>query len=383
MSRTDAMKVLFVHEYSDNVAGQEVSLMDRLEGLTSRGISCEVLLPGGGEFADRLTQQGVPVRTAPLHRIESRRRPLPFLGTVAAVTWHLAAGRFDLVHCSGVYPHQYALPAARLLGKPTVVHINTSAYTRYCYNSNRLRQASMAITVSEKVRATVLEHADVRPWRVVTLYDGIQQQRLDEPFDRGALRADLGIPDGHKVVGQLASLIPRKGFDTFVEAAGLVAASHPDVTFLIMGRGEDPDYEEGLHRRVEELGLAERTRFVGFKPSYARYIDLLDVSVLASRAEGLPRILVESQMLGKPVIGTAIDGIVEAITPGENGLLVPPDDPSALAWAMGNLVSDEALAQRLGTNARHSARHRFTIPRAAEELEGLYVRVLAGKIKQP
>ena len=371
------MKVLFVHEYSDNVAGQEVSLMDRLEGLGARGIDCEVLLPGEGEFADRLRQADVPVRTARLNRVESRRQPLPYVGTVATVTRHLAAGRFDLVHCSGVYPHQYCLPAARLLGRPSVVHINTSAYTRYCYHSNLLRMADLAITVSEKVRATLLEHADVRPWRVVTLYDGIQQKRLDETFDREALRAELKIPRDHQVVGQLASLIPRKGFDIFIEAAGHVAALHPKVTFLIMGRGEDPDYEAALHHRVNELGLGPRTRFVGFKTNYAVYIDLLDISVLASRAEGLPRILVESQMLGKPVVGTAIDGIVEAVNPGETGLLVPPDDPSALARAVGNLLSDDKMASRIGANARQYARARFTIPRAAQELEALYRKVLA------
>jgi len=358
------------------VAGQEVSLLDRLEGLSQRGIACEVLLPGEGEFADRLRDQGVPVRKAALNRVESRRRPLPYMGTVAAVTRHLAAGRFDLVHCSGLYPHQYCLPAARLLGKPTVVHINTSAYTRYCYNSNLLGRADLAVTVSDKVRAVVLEHADVRPEKVVTLYDGIQTGRLDADFDREALRDELGIPEGHRVVGQLASLIPRKGFDTFIEAAGLMAPRHPDVTFLIMGRGEDPDYAESLHRRVEELGLAERTRFVGFKREYARYIDLLDISVLASRAEGLPRILVESQMLGKPVAGTAIDGIVEAVIPGETGLLVPPEDPSALARAVGVMLIDGFLSRRIGKSAREMSRARFTIPRAAEELEGLYRRVL-------
>lgn len=372
------MKILFVHEYGDNVAGQEVSLLDRLDGLTGRGIHCEVLLPEGGEFEQRLQEQGVPVRIQPLHRVENRRRPLPYLRTVLAVARELRQGRFDLVHCSGVYPHQYCLPAARMLGKPTVVHINTSAYTHYCYHSNLLPMASRAVTVSDKVRLQVLEHSSIAPDRVSTIYDGIHQGRLEcSDEERAALRQELDIPDGHQVVGQLASLIPRKGFDTFVEAAGLVAQRFEDVTFLIMGRGEDEGYEQSLHQRVAELGLEERTRFVGFKRRYAPYIGLLDVSVLASRAEGLPRILVESQMMGRAVIGTAIDGILEAVTPGETGLLVPTDDPGALARAMQSILEDPALAARLGANARQHSRATFTIPRAAAELEAIYAELVA------
>ena len=74
------------------------------------------------------------------------------------------------------------MPAARLLGKPTVVHINTSTYTRYCYNSNFLKRADLAITVSDKVREGVLEHADVKPERVVTVYDGIQTEKSRQRF---------------------------------------------------------------------------------------------------------------------------------------------------------------------------------------------------------
>jgi glycosyltransferase involved in cell wall biosynthesis len=329
------MKVLFVHAYDDNIAGQEVSLVDRLGALREAGVTCEILLPGTGVFYQQLVGMGYRVHLFPLERLRSQTRPLSYLRTVTRLALLLLKGRYSVAHCSGAYPHQYVFPAARLARVPTVVHINTGAYTDYCYRSSLIRWADRVICVSKKVRDKVLEMTKMAPNRLRVVYDGVSAARLDEEDkDRDGLRLELGVPAENLLVGQLATVIPRKGFDVLVEAAGRVVPQFERVTFMLMGRTYGDDYEAKLRQRIAEQGIEDQVIFVGFHEAYPRYLDLLDISVLASRAEGLPRILVESQMMGKPVVGTAVDGIAETVRDRETGLLVPSDDPDAMATAI-------------------------------------------------
>lgn len=372
------MKVLFIHGFDDNIAGQEVSLMDRLTALRDLGVTCEVLIPGRGVFCERLEGMGFRVHAFGLHQLEGARDLPAFSLTVARLARLLWSGGFSVAHCSGAYPHQYVYAAARLAGVPTVVHINTGAYTPRCYWANLVPKARKVVCVSEKVRTKVREVTGMSGALVVTVYDGVSAERLDatEPR-REAIRREFGVPQGHRLVGQLATVIPRKGFDLFVEAAGKVAAEVDDVSFFVVGRTYGDAYEETLRRRVDELGLGQRLVFVGFQKAYPRYIDVLDISVLASRAEGLPRILVESQMMGKPVVGTAVDGIAETVRDHDTGLLVPPEDPDALAAAILELLRDPAAAAAMGERARAFSRATFGLKRAGEQLVGVY-RELAG-----
>jgi glycosyltransferase involved in cell wall biosynthesis len=125
------------------------------------------------------------------------------------------------------------------------------------------------------------------------------------------------------------------------------------VTLVVAGDGPE---RAALERRVSELGLAGRVRFLGSVPreTVLRLFGAADASLLPSAWENFPHTVVESLAVGRPVIATAVGGVPEVVRDGENGLLVPSGDPVALADAIGRFFGDDALRTKLSEAAAGS-----------------------------
>jgi glycosyltransferase involved in cell wall biosynthesis len=110
----------------------------------------------------------------------------------------------------------------------------------------------------------------------------------------------------------------------------------------------------------------------------ARALDEARVLVLPSRSEGMGRVILEANLRGRPVVGTAVGGIVDLVEDGRTGLLVPPHDTRALAAALERILSDHGLAERLASPARESARRRVATPEEyADSVRAVVERVTA------
>jgi glycosyltransferase involved in cell wall biosynthesis len=157
---------------------------------------------------------------------------------------------------------------------------------------------------------------------------------------REELRAQLGL-EGNALVfaGRLG---PQKALGTALQAL----ASVPDVTLAIAGDGPE---RGALERQARELRLDERVSFLGSVPreQVLRLFRAAEASVLPSAWENFPHAVVEALAVGCPVIATAVGGVPEVVRDGENGLLVAPGDPAALAAAIARYFADEQLRGRL------------------------------------
>jgi glycosyltransferase involved in cell wall biosynthesis len=190
------------------------------------------------------------------------------------------------------------------------------------------------------------------------------------------VRDEMGIPAGAPLVGKIANFYHGwKGHDTFLAAAALVAEGLPGARFLLVGHNTD---SERMRDAIVRAGVADRVTAAGYRADVPRIISALDVSVNAARAgEGLSGAVRESLAAGLPVVATDVGGNRELVRDGETGLLVPPDDPPALAAAIGKLLSDPELAARLGAAGARLVRESLTVDRMVDETERLYRRVLA------
>ena len=161
---------------------------------------------------------------------------------------------------------------------------------------------------------------------------------------REQLREELEL-EGYVLVfaGRLG---PQKALGVALQAL----AATPNATFVVAGDGPE---RETLERRVGELGLDGRVRFLGSVPRERalRLFRAGDASLLSSAWENFPHTVVESLAVGSPVIATAVGGVPEVVHDGENGLLVAPGDPAALADAIGRFFADDALRTRLSAAA--------------------------------
>ncbi len=166
-------------------------------------------------------------------------------------------------------------------------------------------------------------------------------------------------------------LIPRKGGDVLLDAIARVICTVPDVRVAFAGAGE---FESTLRGQAARLGITGHVAFLGeisrdaIEDAYSQTLLL----AIPSRSEGLPLVLLESQWMGVPVVASAVDGLPDAITDGENGLLVPPEDPEALALAIIRILTDDALRAKLGTCASRRARERFSPAITASAFQDIY-----------
>ena len=134
-----------------------------------------------------------------------------------------------------------------------------------------------------------------------------------------------------------------------------------------------------VRKLAESLGLAGEVHFLGQRRDVPDLLNAMDIFVLPSYSEGLSLALLEAMAAGLPVIATAVGGLPEVVTDGDNGLLIPPRDAAALAGALERLLADPALAQRLGANAREHVREHFSLDRLGREINEIYGELVEKK----
>jgi glycosyltransferase involved in cell wall biosynthesis len=185
---------------------------------------------------------------------------------------------------------------------------------------------------------------------VVTIHPGAAIEDIQAARGSGAEIRRRRSWNGSPVVGIVGRLEPWKRQDVFLRAAALVAAAHPDTRFAVVGGailGWEDSYPDDLVRLAGQLGIAEHVHFAGHQEEPWAWMDALDVVVHASRDEPFGLVLVEAMALGKPLVATRGAGASDIVEDGVSGVLVDPDRPQELADAIGGLLDDPALRDRL------------------------------------
>jgi glycosyltransferase involved in cell wall biosynthesis len=193
--------------------------------------------------------------------------------------------------------------------------------------------------------------------------------------DPADARRSLGFPPDVTIVGIVGRLVPIKNHALFFEAARAVLDEHPDTLFVVAGDGE-------LRARLEADAASElggHVRFTGWVLSLPRLYAALDVVVLTSLNEGTPFSLIEAAAAGRPVVATDVGGVADAVVDGKTGIIVPSNDPQALARAISRLLADPALTAKMGEAGRQRATTAFSAPVMADRIAGVYHEILAAK----
>jgi glycosyltransferase involved in cell wall biosynthesis len=184
------------------------------------------------------------------------------------------------------------------------------------------------------------------------------------------LRSRLGVDAGTPLVGTVARLVPQKAPEVFVRACRLVADAMPEVRFVLAGDGP---LAEPVTAEVAAAGLSDRLLLLRDCPDGETLMSQFDIFVLSSRYEaGATYVVMEAMRVGTPVIVTDVVGNCDAVEPGRSGLVVPPEDPQALADAINLLLRDPALRRRMGDAGRARLVERFDVRVAAAALTDLY-----------
>ncbi|HBC00546.1 MAG TPA: glycosyl transferase family 1 [Pseudomonas sp.] len=173
------------------------------------------------------------------------------------------------------------------------------------------------------------------------------------------------------LIGYAGRLSAEKGPDLFLDALIPLCLSHPDWHAVVLGDGEE---RETLQARIEDAGLAERIRLLGYQQDMPAWLSRLSVLVISSRTEGTPMILLEAMQAGTPVAAFGVGGIPDMLSDEHDGLLAIPGDVASLARQIERLVCEPGLAGRLSAQAQATQRSRYHLPVLAERWSQLYYR---------
>jgi glycosyltransferase involved in cell wall biosynthesis len=215
------------------------------------------------------------------------------------------------------------------------------------------------VFVSDRLKQELKPLLGIAEEQCIVIPNGVDLSRFDSRSSR-PLRAELGLGEGEVLVGAVGNIRAPKSYDVFLRAAALLKERSPRYRFVIVGEHSMPLYEQLLSLR-RELGLERECVFTGLRSDIAEVMHSLDVYALSSTTEGFSIACIEAMSAGKPVVATRCGGPQEILEDGRSGLLVPVQDPAALAAAVDKVANDPALAASLGENARTRVLERYTL----------------------
>jgi glycosyltransferase involved in cell wall biosynthesis len=315
--------------------------------------------------------------------------------------WHLyriiRRERFTIVHTHNPKPGLLGQLAARLAGTPIIVNTLHGFYfhehmrpagRRFYSTLERVAASCSDVVLSQNHEdmATAVRERICPAHKIKHLGNGIDLSRFDperiDPEDVASRRRELNISPGAPVVGFVGRLAARrKGFLDFLAAGRTVAQHHPDVRFLIVGDSDRGKPDAVDPAAASDYGIAGQCLFVGQRPNEELPLlyCLMDVLVLPSLFEGIPRAVMEAATMGVPAVVTDVKGNREAVVAGQSGLLVPLGNVPALAGAITELLADRGKARRMGAQARRIALERFDERLVFEKVKAEYARLLRAK----
>jgi glycosyltransferase involved in cell wall biosynthesis len=326
------------------------------------------------------------IETADVRILPWLVHPIAPLSDVSAVLRLASMLRdVDLLHTHSSKAGILGRAAARMAGLPGVVHTvhgwsfndaQPAAVRRFYVEAERAaaRVTDRIVCVARFDRdrgiASGIGHAS--QYRVVR--SGIDASLYRAPHGaRERVRDSLGAAPGDVVVGAIANFKPQKSPLDFVEAARLARLRDPRLRFFIAGDGV---LRPAVERAIAEADLGGVVHLLGWRDDVPELLAAMDIFLLTSLFEGLPRVVLQAMAASVPVVATDTGGVAEVVVDAETGRLVPPGNPGATAEAIVALSRDAVARRRLATAAKARLGDEFDSAQMVRELEHLYDEVL-------
>jgi glycosyltransferase involved in cell wall biosynthesis len=362
------------------VGGMKGHVLQLARGLRDHGFKCEIACPGDSDLVHEALEAKVAVHPVP---IVGPLNPVRDLLAIVALREIIRERRPALIHAHGSKAGLLARIAVRFAGgAPTVVTVHNqvlyggvSPLVRFIYVAmeRRLaRRTARIITVSDALRAEMLDVYGLSPRLVTTVHNGLDLS----PYaggDREAARRRYGIPSDAIAFGLAARFAPQKAHDVLLEAAAPLLGRESRAWLVLAGDGP---LLEAAKTKARATRVRDRILFPGYEVDVPGLLAALDIYVSPAIAEGLGLATIEAMAAGLPVVSTTAGGTPEVVDDGVTGLLVAPGKPGPLGDAVARLYKDATLRRRMGDAGRAKAVAEFGEDRMLERTAQIYREVL-------
>jgi glycosyltransferase involved in cell wall biosynthesis len=320
-----------------------------------------------GALVHRLTQASLPTINLTV------RNDVDFLAGLR-LRRLVQAGEYQLVHFHTARAHALSpwlrgVSVKRIVTRRMDYRVRPGWFTRLLYEAS----VDAVVAISQGVQSALLA-GGVPSSRIHVIPSGIDTARFAISVDqRDQQRAALRVAPEECVVLTVGALAERKGHAILLQAAALLQQKGLPLRYLMCGDGL---LRTTLESQVHALGLAEYVQFLGFCPEVTNYLAVADVFVHVPLWEGLGVAVIEALAAGLPVVASRVGGIPELIEPERSGLLIPPQEPEALAAAIERVVQNLPWAKTLGAHGQSFVRARYDVTVMTQANEALYYKLL-------
>lgn len=291
----------------------------------------------------------------------------------------LRRGKFRIVHTHDLYANLLGISAAVLARVSVIIssqrdlaHLDLYRTRRRVWLRRLQNLSTIVLTNANAVRDAVAAENHIAASKIRVIYNGVDLERFSaKSRDRTWLAPNAGQEKWVVLVGNMHTDV--KGHPCLIESAERVVREFPGVRFVLAGDGEQ---RQNFEQQVAQLGLQNNFLFLGRRDDVPRLLACCDIAVLPSKAEGLPNAVLEYLAAGLPTVASKVGGNAEIIQDGKTGLLVPPENPSALSDALLRLLRDPDLAMSLGNHGREYVISEFSFQRMIENTDQLYTELL-------
>ena len=293
----------------------------------------------------------------------------------------LRENEIKIIQSSDFYTNVFGMIAGASARVPVRIAAKRETGTKtakQAFIERRAFNLAHAIVVNADAVKKHLVKTGVSENKIYTIYNGLDLQRLtvSKEIKRSEILAEFGLPNGENekfvtIVANLRSDV--KNHKMFLRSAQKVSEKLEDVNFVLAGEG---DLTEEMKEFAAELGIENKTFFVGRVGKIAELLSVSDVCVLSSKTEGFSNSILEYMAAGKPVVATDVGGAGEAVIDNETGFLIESDDDSALAKRLSELLQNSEKAEKMGANGRKIIEEKFSLESQTEKTLSLYERLL-------
>ncbi|WP_343307690.1 glycosyltransferase family 4 protein [Chitinophaga niabensis] len=352
------------------IGGGESHVLDLVKTMDNALFEPVVLSFTDGPMVQALTAIGVPV-----HVIASEKAfDISIWKKVRAF---LTEQRIDIVHVHGTRANTNVMWAARRLGLPLIYTIHGWSFhdglnplikrARIAAEKYITRKAQVNICVSDSNRETGIK--TFGRFDSVVIKNGVNPVKFNPGAEYPDVKAAYGIRADQLVIGYIARMTLQKDPVGMLEGFSLALQQFPDMKLLMIGEGE---LKEAALEAARRLNITDHVIFDNFRQDVPAVLNGVDIYCLPSLWEGFPIGVLEAMAMGKAVIASDVDGTREAVTDGDNGLLVPAKNNETLAAAIVKLAKDKTLRGQLQQRAMDTIRSKYTVSGMTRQIEKIY-----------
>jgi glycosyltransferase involved in cell wall biosynthesis/peptidoglycan/xylan/chitin deacetylase (PgdA/CDA1 family) len=372
---TGPVNILYII-WSLGLGGAERVVINLVKGLDKHKFNPIVCcLNEKGRFAEELEKEGIKI-------IALNKKSKIDMGVIRQLGKIIRENNVQIVHTHLWGGNFWGRIAAKISGVPVVIATehNTDVWKNGFYlalDRWLSRWTDRIIAVSQSVKEFYVKKG-IAPKKIEVIYNGIDVNGSQVTSYELQVKGEFGIRENETVIAVIGRLVPQKGhrylFDALYELDGQYS-----LKLLVVGDGP---LLKSLKSQVTSHKLEEKVIFTGLRKDVKDILGMTDILVMPSLREGLPMVALEAMVAGVPIVATEVGGMPELVTNGQTGILVEPENKTALKKAITTLIDDHKLYQYLKDNAKKRITEQFSLEGMLQKTQELYWEIYQAKCQK-